>query len=1095
VGADDAFRDRATLPAHPAGAAPSGAAETVKGGGPDPSEPTRTPVRSIGPFDEPRDRFESRDELGRGGMGVVVEAFDRALKRPVAIKQMQSASDVDLKRFEREAEITALLEHPGIVPIHDAGRSSDGLPYYVMRRIDGDPLDQVVAKKPYAERIAKMPNLLSACDAVGFAHARGVIHRDIKPSNILIGPFGETLVIDWGLARMLDDSIEPESIRNSDAMLTRVGSVAGTPGFMAPEQARGETLDARADVYALGATMFYVLADAVAITASGATEMIHFVGEGRTPEWEKLPDETPPELRAIIEKAMAPQRDDRYRDANELAADLRRYISGQFVRAYRYGLGEQIRVFVRRQRAAVAVGVIALAVILVGATISIRRILDERDEARRARAVAEANQREAAKTRDQLLIQHALHLSEKEPAAAIAALRQLGTESDEWGRAAAVAAAASAHGIPFGFAAPEVKETGLLAVSPDSRFLAVLRPGTERINVIDLERRTRQRFDLPATGFYIDWVDARTIAVGADRKVVIVDRDRGVVRSLPIPTEHSTFEPSSAGYGYLGDEAGNFYLIDATTTALSAPVIVKAGFVRTLDDGRAVVSYPDHVEVWSRSAPPLHVADGVPDRVALGKNRIATRIGPDICVWTLSSASVTREYCKSFDGYETPAAFIGDDVVVDATSSVFVMSATSRFVISDRSRVVYPQQTGILFFAGDSGIRLIDSKGDFTFSAGPLRLHRIAQTADERYIAGLATTGDVVVWDLSQFRPRSYAASASASVFDVTSRSIWLIDEGAGVYRIDRKTGTSELVVQYSGASRGSIDVGERWLLVGRVASGAHTSGEVPMEHTLFNLQTRTEVKGAPGDSFAFWRDLAMQIDRRGELWSISPDGTRERVGTFTGGLQRVGFHRMWLAGVTATDVCRYEHETRAIDCIPRPQVVDTIGVDAMGTCWIIGRGALWRWPTGTRELSRYWPSLTFSHLTWAGDQLLAAGTGVLLKIYDPVALPVAVPPMLAYMAGGENTIYGVTPNHTIAAIDVATGVATELPMRSEMFSGASASLDGAIAIASKQSIQMRKEIRVYVPNTPRERDELQRWLATVTNAMPIPGSDAVAWP
>ena len=178
-------------------------------------------------------------------MGVVVEAHDRALDRPVALKHMLSASAADLARFEREARITARLEHPGIVPIHDAGRDADGTPYYVMRRIDGVQLDTLVDRRTFPERIARVPNVLAACDAVAFAHARGVIHRDIKPANILIGPFGETLLIDWGLACTVGDAAADEG-RPSAPMLTQVGAVAGTPGFMAPEQARAEPLDARA---------------------------------------------------------------------------------------------------------------------------------------------------------------------------------------------------------------------------------------------------------------------------------------------------------------------------------------------------------------------------------------------------------------------------------------------------------------------------------------------------------------------------------------------------------------------------------------------------------------------------------------------------------------------------------------------------------------------------------------------------------------------------------------------------------------------------------------------------------------------------------
>src|SRR5262249_27625667 len=158
------------------------------------------------------------------------------------------------------------------------GRSSDGTPYYVMRRVDGKPLAQLVVDKPLAERLKLVPNLLAACDATGYAHARGIVHRDIKPSNILVGPFGETLLIDWGLARVLDEADQATTATSpSDQNLTRAGTVAGTPGFMAPEQARGEAVDMRADVFALGATLFFVLSGQLPWGSTSATELVDIV--------------------------------------------------------------------------------------------------------------------------------------------------------------------------------------------------------------------------------------------------------------------------------------------------------------------------------------------------------------------------------------------------------------------------------------------------------------------------------------------------------------------------------------------------------------------------------------------------------------------------------------------------------------------------------------------------------------------------------------------------------------------------------------------------------------------------------------------------
>ncbi|HEY0253337.1 MAG TPA: serine/threonine-protein kinase, partial [Kofleriaceae bacterium] len=389
-------------------------------------------------------------------MGRVDDAFDTALDRPVAIKHMLSASPIDLARFEREAKITARLEHPGIVPIHDAGRTPDGTPYYVMRRVDGQPLDQRVTKD-LKERLALIPNILAACDAVAFAHARNVIHRDIKPTNILVGPFGETLVIDWGLAREIGMTDEVGSaLPSTDQNLTRVGTVAGTPGFMSPEQARGEQVDTRADVFALGATLYFVLTGALPYGTASATEMIGLAGAGRSADWLKVPAAVPADLVAIARKAMAPEPVDRYRDAGELAADLRRFITGNLVGAYAYSTAARFARFAKKHRAALAVGLVAMLVVIVGGVVSVRRVLAERDTAEGQRAIAEQQREEAESSSDLLRIQHALELSESDPVSAISVLRTLPVTSKRWAAARVAAQSAFVKGIPFGFRGPQL---------------------------------------------------------------------------------------------------------------------------------------------------------------------------------------------------------------------------------------------------------------------------------------------------------------------------------------------------------------------------------------------------------------------------------------------------------------------------------------------------------------------------------------------------------------------------------------------------------------------------------------------------------------
>jgi serine/threonine protein kinase len=245
-------------------------------------------------------RYEITGVAGRGGMGTVYVARDRALDREVAVKVLDVA---DLKgsraaRLQREAHILARLDHPGIVPVHDAGELPDGRTFYVMKLVKGRRLDDLLASgAPQADRLSAFSRVL---DAVAFAHAHGVVHRDLKPENVMVGAFGEVYVMDWGVAQ--------------DAAADGEAAVVGTPGFMPPEQAEPRArVDARADIFALGALL------------------AHLAGAAG-----------PAPLRAIAEKARDPEADRRYQDVAALAADLARFRNRDPVSAYRESLGERL---------------------------------------------------------------------------------------------------------------------------------------------------------------------------------------------------------------------------------------------------------------------------------------------------------------------------------------------------------------------------------------------------------------------------------------------------------------------------------------------------------------------------------------------------------------------------------------------------------------------------------------------------------------------------------------------------------------------------------------------------------------------------------
>jgi serine/threonine protein kinase len=295
-------------------------------------------------------RYVLQEFLARGGMGTVYGAQDKTLNRRVAIKVLDSSGPHGAleERLLREARVLAKLEHPGIVPVHDAGALPDGRVFYVMKLVEGSRIDQSVAS------VSSLPErlrlFLRICETVSFAHSRGILHRDLKPANVMVGAFGEVLVMDWGLAKLLP----PDAARSSEETIvsaaplsdtiavdtatqttsaTQDGMVMGTPGFMSPEQAQGKSLslDARTDIFSLGKLLETMVKPAKNSTAF----------------------RIPRVLRAICEKASAENLTDRYRSVSALAADISQYLEGKPVSAHRENLWERTQRFYIRYQAAI----------------------------------------------------------------------------------------------------------------------------------------------------------------------------------------------------------------------------------------------------------------------------------------------------------------------------------------------------------------------------------------------------------------------------------------------------------------------------------------------------------------------------------------------------------------------------------------------------------------------------------------------------------------------------------------------------------------------------------------------------------------------
>jgi serine/threonine-protein kinase len=305
-------------------------------------------------------RYHKLAELARGGSGRIVAARDLAFDRSVAIKEpLEPARDGH--RLRAEAEILARLQHPSIVPVYDTGVWSDGVPFFAMKLVEGRSLRHMILDAPGLEqRLALIPHLIAVADAIAYAHAQGIIHRDLKPGNVLIGAFGETIVIDWGLAKRVHTYAAPDTgdpglgpRREPMASETVTGAVLGTPAYMAPEQARGERLDERTDVYALGAMLYQLLTGDAPFSDAPGGDIIAAVGAAAPTRIDEVQPRAPADLVAIATKAMARAPAGRYPTAAELADDLRRFQTGRLVTARRYSPFARLRRWLRKRRGVV----------------------------------------------------------------------------------------------------------------------------------------------------------------------------------------------------------------------------------------------------------------------------------------------------------------------------------------------------------------------------------------------------------------------------------------------------------------------------------------------------------------------------------------------------------------------------------------------------------------------------------------------------------------------------------------------------------------------------------------------------------------------
>jgi tetratricopeptide (TPR) repeat protein/tRNA A-37 threonylcarbamoyl transferase component Bud32 len=366
---------------------------------------TETGGRSAGgapevPFAPARPRYRPVAPHAAGGLGEVFTAIDEELNREVALKRIRPALADDQgcrRRFLREAEVTGRLEHPGIVPVYGLGQDASGRAFYAMRFIRGETLHQAV-ERFHSERGLGLRRsgrnlafhdllgrFVAVCNTIAYAHGRGVLHRDLKPLNIMLGPYGETLVVDWGLARAGPDSPPGSEAGASGEGGATIGPV-GTPAFMSPEQAegRGDRVGPATDVFQLGATLYAILTGQAPYSGRTVGEVLARAREGRFPPPHTLKPDVPRALEAVCLKAMALRPADRYVSALDLAADLGHWLADEPVSAWREPLAARAGRWVRRHRTLVVAGTVAVLVALGGGSAA----LNHRNEARRQERAA-----------------------------------------------------------------------------------------------------------------------------------------------------------------------------------------------------------------------------------------------------------------------------------------------------------------------------------------------------------------------------------------------------------------------------------------------------------------------------------------------------------------------------------------------------------------------------------------------------------------------------------------------------------------------------------------------------------------------------------
>ncbi len=584
---------------------PGAVGPTVSGSAPVQLGSTDSPVTS-----EAKGRYQLRREFGRGGQAVVWLAHDEHIGRELAMKMLAPGAGSSLGsrskgsatvRFLREARVTGQLEHPSIVPVYELGEREDGSLYYTQKLVRGRTLRAALdGCKGLPDRLALLSHFADVCNAVAYAHGRGVVHRDLKPENVMVGEFGETVVLDWGLAKVTghadpSDTLHGTPVVEAPADATRAGAILGTPLYMSPEQAMGklELVDERSDVWALGAVLYEILTGRPPFLGQNPTQVLFKVANAPLEPVRKHCVDAPPELASVAERALSRDRAQRYATARALAGEVAAWQSGARVLAYNYTTWELAKKLARRNPLASAIAASALLVLVISAI-----------------AIFLAHRQAVSYLADSLLSR--ARSAEREQRWAMAATWRAAARTHEdrsearWGQALAEQLSIK----PWRRLAGHDGEAWAVAYLPDGRLASAGEEGKLRIWDPESGKLVRELVGHQGrvSALAASQKSGLLASGGEDETVRLWDAASGkLLRTLPASGEvwATDFSPDGALVA-AGDMDGNLTLFEVATGAVrhrfrgTGEEIAAVGFSR---DGKLVAAGETNgsIHVWSTS--------------------------------------------------------------------------------------------------------------------------------------------------------------------------------------------------------------------------------------------------------------------------------------------------------------------------------------------------------------------------------------------------------------------------------------------------------------------------------------------------------------